>query len=67
MVGAKYDSAIYDTDVYALDSLAVAEWSGVSAEGYCGSIHFRSQTNATSDLTVRVNAFDVQYTLGGMM
>jgi hypothetical protein len=67
LVGAKYDVAVYDTDVYALDSLAVAEWSGVSAEGYCGSIHFRSQTNSASDISVRVNAFDVQYTLGGMM
>jgi len=64
---ALYDTAIYDTDVYATESRSVLDWSSIANQGHCGSVHFRASTNATGEVTVRVNGFDVIYKLGGML
>jgi hypothetical protein len=47
-LAALYGTAVYDTDVYAVEGRTVADWTTVSGVGQCASIHFRAQTgNAT--------------------
>lgn len=43
-ISALYDSAIWDTDVYAVENRSVADWSTISGIGQCASLHFRSRT-----------------------
>lgn len=43
-IAALYDSAIYDTDVYAVENRSVADWTTVNGFGTWASIHFRSRT-----------------------
>ncbi len=44
IIAARYDSATYDTDVYAVESRSISDWASVSVQGHCGSIHFRART-----------------------
>lgn len=49
---AVYDSAIYDTDVYAVESRSLADWTGLSGYGQCASIHFRASKGSVSSLAL---------------
>lgn len=63
-----YDTAIYDTDVYAPDSRSVADWTTVSGQGYCASVHFRFRSAPTSgELITRWNGANVLFEPGGIM
>lgn len=66
---ARYDVAVYDTDVYPVERRSVASWTGLSGYGQAGSIHFRAKTGGagTSDVVVRVNGFNLTYTVGGFI
>lgn len=46
--GAKFDQAVFDRDVFPVESRTVADWASVEGEGYCGSIHFRARTGANT-------------------
>lgn len=45
---AVYDTAIWDTDVYAVEGRTVADWTSVNGVGQCASIHFRAQTGVSN-------------------
>jgi hypothetical protein len=49
---ALYDVAIYDTDVYAVESRTVADWTSISGIGQCASIHFRARTGRESGASI---------------
>jgi hypothetical protein len=49
---AQWDSAIYDTDVYPVESSTVADWTTVSGIGQCAAIHFRVKTGLETNLSV---------------
>jgi len=49
---ALYDSAVYDVDVYPIESRTVADWTSVSGLGFAGSIHFRAQTGVTGTISI---------------
>lgn len=51
-VSALYDVAVYDTDVYAVESRTVADWTSISGIGQCASIHFRARTGRESGVSV---------------
>lgn len=43
-----FDQAIFDQDVFPVEGRTVSDWASVEGEGYCGSIHFRARTGASS-------------------
>lgn len=43
-VSALYETAVWDTDVYAVENRTTADWTSVAGLGQCASIHFRAQT-----------------------
>lgn len=47
-VGAVFDTAIFDTDVFPVEGRTVADWASIEGEGYCGSIHMRARTGSSS-------------------
>lgn len=47
-ISAVYDTAVWDTDIYAIESRTIADWTSVVGTGQCASIHFRAQTGATN-------------------
>jgi len=61
---AIYDTALYDTDVYAAESRSDADWHSVFGIGQCASLHFKQTTNATNAVTVQMNGFNITYELG---
>lgn len=44
IASALYDSAIWDADVYPVESRNISDWTSVSGIGQCASIHFRAIT-----------------------
>lgn len=64
---ALYDTAIYDTDTYAVESRTLTDWSSLSGVGVCASVHFRAIVDAAGDVTLRLNGFNVIYEKGGLM
>lgn len=44
--GAVYDTAIWDTATYPVESQTIADWTSVSGIGNALSVHFRAQTSA---------------------
>lgn len=50
-VSAVYDTAVWDTDVYATEGRTVADWTTVNGVGQAASIHFRAQTG-TSNISI---------------
>jgi hypothetical protein len=61
---ALYDIAIYDTDVYAIDSRNSSDWTTVAGIGQCAAVHFRSLVDSTGDATVQLNGFNITYETG---
>jgi hypothetical protein len=61
---AAYDTALYDTDVYAIESSTSADWQSVAGEGYCAAIHFRAQTQSDGEAILALNGFNVIYETG---
>jgi hypothetical protein len=51
-ISALYDTAIYDTDMYAIESRTVADWTSISGIGQCASIHFRARTGRESGVSI---------------
>lgn len=51
-VTALYDSAVYDVDVYAVESSSVTDWTGINGSGQCAAIHFRARTGAESGVSM---------------
>lgn len=51
-LSALYDSAVYDTDVYAVESRTVADWTSIAGVGQCASIHFRARTGRESGVSI---------------
>lgn len=49
---AVYDSAVWDTDVYAVEDRTIAEYTPVSGLGQAGSIHFRTRTGRESGVSI---------------
>lgn len=49
---ALYDSAVWDVDVYPVESRTIADWTGVTGLGLSGSIHFRSRTGRESGVSI---------------
>jgi hypothetical protein len=65
---ALYDVALYDTDVYAPDSRSVADWTTVTGQGYCASIHFRFRSAPTSGVLItRWNGANMLFEPGGVL
>jgi hypothetical protein len=66
---ARYDTAVYDTDIYPTERRSVTSWTGLSGYGQAGSLHFRAKTSGsgTTDVVVRLNGFNMTYTLGGFL
>jgi hypothetical protein len=61
---ALYDSAIWDTDGYAVEGRSSADWTTVQGIGQCASLHFRQSTSSTGNVTVQFNGFNVTYEVG---
>ena len=61
---ALYDSAIWDTDVYATEARNISDWTSAPGLGQAMSIHFRSQTQSTSEVVVQLNGFNLIYEMG---
>jgi hypothetical protein len=61
---ALYDSALYDTDVYAIEGRTSADWTTVAGFGQCGSVHFRSGTEVEGSTSIRLNGFHITYETG---
>lgn len=61
---ALYDSAVWDTDVYAVEGRSSADWTTASGIGQCASLHFRQSTSSTGSITVQFNGFNVAYEVG---
>lgn len=51
-VTAKYDSAIYDVDMYATEGRSVTDWTGINGVGQCAAIHFRAETGRGAGVSV---------------
>jgi hypothetical protein len=51
-VSARYDSAIYDTDVYASADQSVSDWVSIAQQGHSGAVHFRGITGAGSGISI---------------
>jgi hypothetical protein len=66
-ISALYDVALYDTDVYAVETASVVDWTTLSGIGQAASIHFRGITDAAGDIELRVNGFDVTYEVGEIL
>lgn len=49
---ALYDSAIYDTDVYPIESRNISDWTSISGVGQSASIHFRARTGSEGGVTL---------------
>lgn len=61
---ALYDAAIYNTDVYAVESRSSADWTTISGVGKCASTHFRASTNAAGAIVIQLNGFNYTYEQG---
>lgn len=61
---ALYDSAIWDTDVYAVEGRSSADWTTAAGVGQCASLHFRQSTSATGAITVKFNGYNITYERG---
>lgn len=51
-LSALYDSAIWDSDVYAIEGRTVADWTSVAGTGQCASIHFRARTGQETGVSI---------------
>ena len=51
IAAAVYDDAVWDTDLYPVESRSVADWTTLSGTGQCASIHFRARTGRESGLS----------------
>lgn len=51
-ISALYDAAVWDTDVYAIESRSVTDWATISGIGQCASLHFRSRTGRDSGIGI---------------
>lgn len=51
-VSALYDSAIWDSDVYAVEGRTVADWTSIAGTGQCASIHFRARTGQETGVSI---------------
>lgn len=49
---ALYDTAVYDTDIYAIEGRTVADWTSVTGLGQSASIHFRARTGRESGVSI---------------
>ncbi|HYE86630.1 MAG TPA: hypothetical protein VEA16_09760 [Vicinamibacterales bacterium] len=49
---ALYDSAVWDTDTYPVESRSITDWTTLSGTGQCASIHFRARTGRETGLSV---------------
>lgn len=53
---ALFDTAVFDRDVFAVESRTSAEWMALNGIGQAGSIHFRAQTGVTQNLALWAKA-----------
>lgn len=51
-VSALYDSATWDSDVYAIEGRTVADWTSIAGTGQCASIHFRARTGQETGISI---------------
>lgn len=51
-VSALYDSATWDSDVYAIEGRTVADWTSIAGTGQCASIHFRARTGRETGVSI---------------
>lgn len=51
-LSALYDTAIWDSDVYAIEGRTVADWTSVAGTGQCASIHFRARTGQETGVSI---------------
>lgn len=51
-ISAVYDAAVWDSDVYAIESRTVADFTSVTGLGQAASIHFRARTGRESGVSI---------------
>jgi len=51
-ISALYDTAIWDSDVYAIEGRTVADWTSIAGTGQCASIHFRARTGQETGVSI---------------
>jgi hypothetical protein len=49
---ALFDEAIWDVDVFPVESRNIADWSGIPGHGHCASVHFRARTGNPSVISL---------------
>ncbi len=49
---ATYDNAIFDQSTFAVEGRVSADWASVTGQGYCASLHFRSQTGPQTGVSL---------------
>lgn len=51
-ISARYDSAIYDSDAYAIEGRSITDWTTIAGTGTCAAIHFRARTGRESGVSI---------------
>lgn len=51
-IAALYDTAVYGTDVYAVENRSITDWDTISGLGNCASLHFRARTGRESGVSI---------------
>lgn len=64
---ALWDEAVWDVDMFPVETRSVTDWVGVSGEGQSGSIHFNAQTNSTGEVLMQLNGFNLLFEVGEFM
>lgn len=66
---AKWDSGVWDVDIWPAEETTITNWDDVGGIGYCASIRMKMSVNSAYDNkpTLRVNGFDVILQDGGFI
>lgn len=59
-----YDSSFYDSARYSVEEFLYSEWLGLNGMGYCAALNLNM---AISHQKCRLHAFDVLYSIGGLI
>lgn len=49
---ALFDSAVFDVDVFPVESRNTADWAAAPGQGHCASVHFRARTGGETNLSL---------------